>query len=183
VTANSSVRQNCFFFASLCTSLLVGAGAVLAKQWLVNYECTGQTGSAEYQSLRRMEKLSGAEAWGLQHVIEILPTFLLFSLGLFFVALTDYLRDIGRQVTIVVLSSAVVGVAVYLFTTIAAAVDPQCPFQSSASHNIRPLVIQTKRAVLLRRVGQAAPVIPAACPPSAFTPRPTILRDASLALR
>lgn len=44
VPAPGIVRQNCFFFASLFSSLLAAAGAVLAKQWLANYERTGQTG-------------------------------------------------------------------------------------------------------------------------------------------
>lgn len=45
--ARAAVRQNCTFFASLCCSLLAAAGAVLAKQWLQEYERTGQTGMVE----------------------------------------------------------------------------------------------------------------------------------------
>ncbi|KAG8998915.1 hypothetical protein FRB94_006532 [Tulasnella sp. JGI-2019a] len=57
-----AIRQNCTFFASLCSSLLAAIGAVLAKQWLGSYERTGQTGSLEKQCLRRTEKFLGAEA-------------------------------------------------------------------------------------------------------------------------
>lgn len=84
------VRRNCFFIASLFSSLLAAAGAVLAKQWLANYEKTGQTGPLDEQGGRRSAKFRGAEKWYLQHVVEALPTLILISLGLFFVAIADY---------------------------------------------------------------------------------------------
>lgn len=83
------VRQNCFFFASLFTSLLAATGAVLAKQWLANYEKTGQTGPLDEQGLRRTAKFRGTEQWKLQPIVEALPTLILLSLGLFFIAITD----------------------------------------------------------------------------------------------
>ncbi|KAG8870776.1 hypothetical protein FRB98_001346 [Tulasnella sp. 332] len=135
--ANAAIRQNCTFFASLCSSLLAATGAVLAKQWLVTYDRTGQTGSLETQSLRRTEKFLGAEAWGLQPVVEFLPTLLLISLALFFVALVDFLWTVSLPVALVVLVFFAFGAFSYGFTVVAAAIDPKCPFQTSVSSRLR----------------------------------------------
>lgn len=87
--APGAVRQNCFLFASLFSSLIAAAGAVLAKQWLAYYERTGQTGPLDEQGLRRTKKYLGAERWRLRHVVETLPTLILLSLGLFCTAMAD----------------------------------------------------------------------------------------------
>lgn len=134
---NSAIRQNCVFFASLCSSLLAATGAVVAKQWLVNYERTGQTGSAETQGLRRTEKYIGAEAWGLSPVVEFLPTLLLISLILFFIALVDYLWTINLPVALTVMGFSVVGLLAFNMTVLAAVIDVNCPYQTSISTSLR----------------------------------------------
>ncbi|KAG8845590.1 hypothetical protein FRB96_002343 [Tulasnella sp. 330] len=140
----AAVRQNCTFLASLSTSLVVAAGAVLAKQWLGVYERTGQVGSLESQSLHRMEKFLGAEAWHLRHAVESLPFLLLTSLALFFIALTDYLWSINHTVSVVVLVLSLLGFLAYQFTLIAAAISPLCPFQTPVSKATRITVLKIK---------------------------------------
>ncbi|KAG8981684.1 hypothetical protein FRB93_008485 [Tulasnella sp. JGI-2019a] len=81
VVGKGAIRQNYTFFASLSCSLLAAAGAMLAKQWLQEYSRTGQTGSKKEQARRRAEKFRGAERWGLQLIVEALPTLLLISLS------------------------------------------------------------------------------------------------------
>lgn len=111
--SNSIIRQNCLFFASLCSSLVTAAGAVMAKQWLGTYERTGQIGSLESQTLRRTEKFLGAEAWGLQPIVESLPAILLLSLVLFFLALIDYFWSINRPVALTILVFSAFGAGFY----------------------------------------------------------------------
>ncbi|KAG8982496.1 hypothetical protein FRB94_009361 [Tulasnella sp. JGI-2019a] len=89
--SRGAVRQNRFFFASLCFSLLAAAGAVVAKQWLQYYQRTGKTGTVRKQGMRRTKKFEGAEAWGLAHTVEALPALILISLAFFSAALVDYL--------------------------------------------------------------------------------------------
>lgn len=155
------VRQNCIFFASLFTSLLAAAGAVLAKQWLANYERTGQTGPLDQQGLWRTEKYLGAESWGLRQVVETLPTLILISLGLFFVAMADYVWTINRDVAIVVTEFSVMGTLLYILMLVAAAVFPSCPFQTSPSTMLaglgrtvlRPVYLLVRNAILLVGLG------------------------------
>ncbi|KAG8997793.1 hypothetical protein FRB94_007442 [Tulasnella sp. JGI-2019a] len=125
------IRQNCMFFASLCSSLLAAAGAMRAKQWLQYYERTGQTGALDKQGLERTAKFMGVESWGLRPIVEFLPTLLLVSLGLFFAALVDYLWNINQRVAMVVLVFAAVGAGINICMGMAANIWPRCPFQTS----------------------------------------------------
>ncbi|KAG9021517.1 hypothetical protein FRB95_002002, partial [Tulasnella sp. JGI-2019a] len=133
------IRQNCMFFASLCSSLLAAAGTMRAKQWLQYYERTGQSGALDKQGLERTAKFMGAEGWGLQSIVEFLPTLLLVSLGLFFAALVDYLWNINRRVAIVVLVFAAVGAGINICMGMAAIIWPRCPFRTSLSVSFRRL--------------------------------------------
>ncbi|KAG8855298.1 hypothetical protein FRB96_007096 [Tulasnella sp. 330] len=129
----AAVRQNSAFLASLCASVLASAGAMVGKQWLQSYDRAGQTGSHELQAMRRTEKWLGAETWYLRPVVESLPMLLLISLGLFFIALGDYLLSTNRSVANVVIGFAVVGGTLYSGSVIVAAIYPNCPFQTSVS--------------------------------------------------
>lgn len=145
--SRSHVRQNCVFFASLCSSLVTAAGAVMAKQWLGTYERTGQIGSLESQTLRRTEKFLGAEAWGLQPVVESLPAILLLSLVLFFFALADYFWLINRPVSYTVIGFTAFAAFFYGFTIIAAANFRHCPYQTPVSRVMRWGLIRLKRVI------------------------------------
>ncbi|KAG8989621.1 hypothetical protein FRB94_014174 [Tulasnella sp. JGI-2019a] len=147
VPGPAAVRQNCTFFASLCCSLLAATGAVLAKQWLQFYERTRQAGPMEQQAVWRTEKFVGAEKWGLRPVVETLATLLLISLGLFFVALIDYLWSVNKTVAVVVLSFAAAGGLLYLIMVVLAAIFPACPFQTGPSAALRRLPRASIRSV------------------------------------
>lgn len=119
----------------------------MAKQWLGTYERTGQIGSLESQTLRRTENFLGAEAWGLQPIVESLPAILLLSLVLFFLALADYFWSINRPVELTILVFAAFGAAFYGFTAIAAANFRHCPYQTSVSRVLRWCIFWTKRTI------------------------------------
>ncbi|KAG8881878.1 hypothetical protein FRB98_004071 [Tulasnella sp. 332] len=139
--AGSAIRQNCVFFASLATSILAAAGAMVAKQWLQSYGRTGQTGSHENQALRRTEKWLGSRRWRLRPIVESLPTLLLISLALFFFALGDLLWATSRPVAVVFIVFAAIGVTLYGVTVVAAAVDVDCPFQTTISTLVRGIAL------------------------------------------
>lgn len=149
----SAVRQNCLFFASLFSSLLAAAGAVLAKQCLSNYERTGQTGTFKAQGLYRTQRFLGAEKWKLRYVVEALPMLILVSLGLFFIALADYVWTVNYQVAIVITAFSAVGAFFYALMLISAAIYPLCPFQTAPSlilSDIAPAVARELKAFGMR---------------------------------
>ncbi|KAG8990750.1 hypothetical protein FRB94_013106 [Tulasnella sp. JGI-2019a] len=142
--SHAAIRQNCMFFASLCTSILVATGGVLAKQWLRIYERdTRQIGSQEMQALIRRKKWLAAESWGLRQVVEALPTLLLISVGLFFAALSDLLWFTNKPVALAVIAITAIGAASYGFTMIAGALDTFCPYQFAGSAVIRKLALES----------------------------------------
>lgn len=134
VVLPSAIRQNCFFFASLCCSLQAAAGAILARQWLQFYSRTGQTGSLETQARVWTNKTEGAVRWRLETVIEILPTLLQLSLTLFYAGLIDFLWQISRTVAGVVMAFTFVGVLLFSFSVIASVISPQCPYRTGITH-------------------------------------------------
>ncbi|KAG9010819.1 hypothetical protein FRB94_009726 [Tulasnella sp. JGI-2019a] len=138
--SRASIRQNGTFVASLCISILAAAGAVLAKEWLQNYERTEQGGLDKGQALRRTARWIGVDGWMLLPVVQSLPTILLFSLALFFVALCDYLSSISKPVAAVVILFVLVGAASYIFTVVAAVFDRACPFQTAVSRILRHII-------------------------------------------
>lgn len=150
------VRQNCFFFASLFSSLLAAAGAVLAKQWLADYERTGQTGPLEEKGLRRTEKFNGAERWKLRYVVEALPTLILISLGFFFVAIVDFVWTINQEVAILIAAFSAVGTASWIAMLLSAAIFSDCPYQSAPSSALagftrfvlRPTLLVARNALI-----------------------------------
>lgn len=85
------------------------------------------------QGLLRTKKYRGAERWKLRHVVEALPTLILVSLGLFFIAMTDYIWAINREVAILITGFSGAGIVSYLMMLIAAALSPDCPFQTAPS--------------------------------------------------
>ncbi|KAG9029715.1 hypothetical protein FRB95_004964 [Tulasnella sp. JGI-2019a] len=139
----TAIRQNCTFFASLCTSILAAVGAMLAKQWLQSYQRTGQTGSRQKHVELRAQKWMGAESWRLRPVVEALPTLLLISLALFFAALCDLLWSTSPPVALVVAALAAAGAVFYGLTVIASAADEFCPYQTTVSTFIRELTLES----------------------------------------
>ncbi|KAG8993361.1 hypothetical protein FRB94_010830 [Tulasnella sp. JGI-2019a] len=135
-----SIRRNTFFAASLATSLFAAFGAVLAKQWLLNYSMTGQVGELEQQCRKRQKKFAGAERWHLQSAVEFLPTVLQISLLIFFIGLVDFFWSVNTTVAAVVTILFGVALIAYAYFLIAGARDPDCPFQHHATQPVQRFI-------------------------------------------
>ncbi|KAG8882158.1 hypothetical protein FRB98_003905 [Tulasnella sp. 332] len=148
-------------FSAVNTAFIVGALSMLSTnpvsqsdtllQLIVlnlqSYERTGQTGRLDEQGMARTAKFICAETWGLQMVVEALPTLPLISPALFITALTDYLFSINRSVALAVLAFTIAGTAFYVFTVVAAAASITCPFQTAISAGIRKLFIRAREVI------------------------------------
>ncbi|KAG9019358.1 hypothetical protein FRB90_003462 [Tulasnella sp. 427] len=132
-TASSdAVSVNCFFAASLASSLLTAFGAVMAKQWVLHF-ARGKVGTLEAQGRHRQRKLNGSVRWKFETVVEGLPVLLQVSLICFFAGLLQYLKSMNIIVAWTVFAFCMIGVVVYCFTVLVATVDEQCPFQTPVS--------------------------------------------------
>lgn len=134
------IAANCLLYSSLCCSILASVGAILAKEWLQNFERSGQVGPLQDQALLRQRKFNGVRKWNLEPIIRFLPTLLLLSVVLFFAGLTEFLFPVDPTAARVVMAFAIFGGILYLVSTFAAIVWTACPYKTSVSKGIGYLI-------------------------------------------
>lgn len=66
-------------------------------------------------------------------MVEALPTLILISLGLFFVALADYIWTVNTEVAALICAFSALWTLLYLAMLLSAALFPQCPYQTAPS--------------------------------------------------
>ncbi|KAG8934122.1 hypothetical protein FRC01_005021 [Tulasnella sp. 417] len=142
--SSEAVSVNCFFAASLASSLLTAFGAVMAKQWVLHF-ARGKVGTLETQGRHRQLKLNGSLKWRFENVVEALPVLLQVSLICFFIGLLMFLKSMNMMVAWTVFSFCMAGVVVYCFTVFVATVDEQCPFQTPVSTFFRKAFREVRR--------------------------------------
>lgn len=142
--SSEAVSVNCFFAASLASSLLTAFGAVMAKQWVLHF-ARGKVGTLETQGRHRQRKLNGSLKWRFENVVEALPVLLQVSLICFFIGLLMFLKSMNIIVAWTVFSFCMAGVVVYCFTVMVATVDEQCPFQTPVSTFFRNSFREVRR--------------------------------------
>ena len=99
------------------------------KQWF--HEFMTQNAEDPYYRIRvRFFRSEGLDRWQVFGIAAALPLLLQLSLLLFFIGLSELLREknpiVGWATTVTML----VWLAVFVFTTFAPAVSPQCPYQT-----------------------------------------------------
>lgn len=140
-----AIVSNSLFFASLCCSLFSAFGAVLAKQWLSEYERTGENRSLYYRGRQRQSRLLAMHKYHCEQVIQALGSVLQISLFLFFAALAYWLWNINKAVAIVVITGACSTLALYLVTTLISIFDPFSPFSTRVSSSLRSVLLMRSR--------------------------------------
>ncbi|KZO93122.1 hypothetical protein CALVIDRAFT_486426, partial [Calocera viscosa TUFC12733] len=80
----------CSLFVSLSTSVL----AMLAKQWLRVY-ITNVPSTPKEKAMERQRRYDGLQSWQVDSIINSLPVFIHFAVGLFFAGLTVYLWNLS----------------------------------------------------------------------------------------
>ena len=141
------VAVQSILYASLATSLFAAFLAMLGKQWINRY-IRNRGNSAADKSRDRQRKLDGLEKWKFHLAIESLPVILQFALLLLWSALSLYLWDISRTVAWVILSFTFLGVASYIFFTLAGMLHYNCPYRTPLSIVIHTPFVKT----ILRRL-------------------------------
>ena len=133
------VTVQALLYASLVTSLFAAFVAVLGKQW-VNRYIRNRGGSAADKSRDRQRKLDGFEKWHFHLVIESLPIMLQLAVLLLGCALSCYLWTISRTVAGIILAITLLGVTLYVFLTLVAAIYYSCPYQTPPSAITRTII-------------------------------------------
>jgi hypothetical protein len=140
-TSLAATRLNVLWFSSLTCSLLAALGAVLAKQWMVEYP-RGAFPSATpcERAQHRQIRFDGITAWHFLAVIDFLPSLIQMSFILFFAGLCDLLFSLDTVVGWVVAVPCGLGFLFILFTHVAAMIYPSCPFRTPLAGSLSRLI-------------------------------------------
>jgi hypothetical protein len=135
-----AVRVNSFLFFSLSCSLISALGAVLALQWVGNYDSGLNISSPEDRAAQRHFRYIGVEKWKMPEIIAALPLLLFVGLALFFLALADWLLHVHKGVAAVIITWLGSGILFFTVTTIIGMMYPSAPFRTPISKSM-PLIL------------------------------------------
>ncbi|KAI0039216.1 hypothetical protein FA95DRAFT_1567283 [Auriscalpium vulgare] len=127
----SALRVNAMWFLSLAMSLTCALSATLMQQWARQYLLAAQRHTMPRKRARiRAFLFEGVERFGLDHVVEAIPTLLHVSVFLFFAGLIDFLFSINSTVAWVLSTFAAAGAATYLLCTTFPLIYANSPYQT-----------------------------------------------------
>jgi hypothetical protein len=142
-TPQYAVVLNGLFFTSLSCSLIAALLAVLALQWVANYDMGLNTSSARKRALQRHTRWTGIEKWKMGEIIASLPLLIFVSLFLFFTGIADWLWHLNRAISAIVMGGIGLGSFVYSITTIISIAKLEAPFRTPVSKGFAPLIRHT----------------------------------------
>ncbi|PVF95192.1 hypothetical protein CPB86DRAFT_764425, partial [Serendipita vermifera] len=128
-----AVRVNCLLFTSIICSLVTALCAVLALQWVANYDFGLNTSSPQNRAFQRQLRYMGIKKWKMGDIIASLPLLIFLSMFLFLVGLADWLWHINRLVSCIIIAGIAMGCFFYIAVTIIAIVWIDSPFRTPIS--------------------------------------------------
>ncbi|KAL1699828.1 hypothetical protein EV121DRAFT_215442, partial [Schizophyllum commune] len=134
VTASTTKYwANRFWFSSLALSLIAAFMAVLIRQWLQEYE-RAVSGCAKRRALAWQYRRWAMKHWKVPLLVALLPMLLHFSLIMFLIGLTLYVIDFDTPMAWAIAAFSAVFYSFYVLSTFLSMANPQCPYQTPASH-------------------------------------------------
>ncbi|PVF97159.1 hypothetical protein CPB86DRAFT_760725 [Serendipita vermifera] len=137
-----AVRVNGMFFMSLSCSLITALSAVLALQWVANYDIGLNTSSARKRALQRHMRFTGIRTWKVAELIACLPLLIFIALFLFFVGIADWLWHINQTISAIVMSTICIGFLLYAVTHVIGIIYIDAPFRTPMSKGSAALMRQ-----------------------------------------
>ncbi|PVG04035.1 hypothetical protein CPB86DRAFT_868804 [Serendipita vermifera] len=139
-TPEYAVVVNGLLFTSLSCSLTVALLAVLALQWVANYDMGLNTSSARKRALQRHVRWMGIERWKMGEIIASLPLLLFVSLFLFFIGIADWLWHLNRVISGIVVGGVGIGCLLYTVTNLISIIKLDAPFRTPVSKGLALLL-------------------------------------------
>jgi hypothetical protein len=141
-TPKYAVVVNGLFFAALSCGLIAALLAVLALQWVANYDVGLNTTSPRKRAIQRQVRWMGIENWKMSEIIALLPLLIFISLFLFFIGIADWLWHMNRIISGIVIGGIGIGFSLYTITTLISIVAIDAPFRTPISKGLAILVIR-----------------------------------------
>ena len=122
-------RINTLWSCSLVLSLITASFSILVKQWF--HEYLARDTQDPLKTLRvRFFRAVGLEKWRVFDIAAALPLLLQVALLLFFLGLSDFLRELNPTVGLVTTGLILSWVVAFTFTTLAPILSPQCSYKT-----------------------------------------------------
>ncbi|KAF7793653.1 hypothetical protein EIP86_004768 [Pleurotus ostreatoroseus] len=141
--ADSAIRVNVCWFASLLLSLSSASFGILVKQWLREFLAIPYISPQERIRIRDA-RVQGLEIWNLFEIASLLPVLLQISLALFFVGLCFFTAAVHPSVGTTTLLLVCCWAFFFCLSVIAPLVSPRCPYKmtalKAASRHVRPYI-------------------------------------------
>lgn len=132
--SRAAVLCNVCWFLSLMLSLGCALGAILIRQWVLNYlQHPRDESTAPRRARMRQYLFEGIEHWKMAVFVDILPAMLHFSLFLFSVGLVAFSSEVNTILVAVVSFVELVGLVGYTILTFLPVQWPECPYQTPLS--------------------------------------------------
>jgi hypothetical protein len=172
---SSILTVNTLWFLSIISSLAATTWAILCLEWCAFL--TEGTPAEDYEEMaeKRQRKFEAMERWKMRLIIAAIPLFLHTSLFLFLAGLWLRLRDINKQLGLIVGVSSLALASSYVTVTLLP-IFTNAPFSTSASEIIGPVVKGIGHLFQLRRFVRPPRVFTwiADLPPAGNSPRALI---------
>lgn len=147
---SSILTVNTLWFLSIISSLAATTWAILCLEWCAFLTEGSPAEDYEEMAEKRQRKFEAMERWKMRLIVAAIPLFLHTSLFLFLAGLWLRLRDINKQLGLIVGVSSLVIASSYVTVTLLP-IFTNAPFSTSASELIVPVVNGIRRLVQLRR--------------------------------
>jgi hypothetical protein len=135
-----AITVNGLLFASLSFSLIAALSAVLALQWVANYDMGLNTSSARKRALQRHVRSTGVYKWKMAQFIATLPILIFISLFLFFIGTAVWLWHLHRAISVIIIAGIFIGGLLYTVTTAISIAYPDAPFRTPVSKGSQGLL-------------------------------------------
>ncbi|PVF97754.1 hypothetical protein CPB86DRAFT_734344, partial [Serendipita vermifera] len=140
-----AVIVNGLFFTSLSCALIAALLAVLALQWVANYDMGLNTSSPKKRALQRHMRLMGIRKWKMSEIIASLPLLIFVALFLFFIGIADWLWHMNRAISGVVIGGIGIGCLLYTITNLISIINVDAPFRTPISKELAGVVRRVMR--------------------------------------
>ncbi|PVF92402.1 hypothetical protein CPB86DRAFT_877904 [Serendipita vermifera] len=139
-TPQYAIIVNSLLFMSLSCALIAALLAVLALQWVANYDMGLNTSSPEKRALQRHSRFRGIEKWKMSELIASLPLLIFVALFLFFIGIADWLWHMNREISGIVIGGIGTGCLLYTITHLISIVKVDAPFRTPISKELVGIV-------------------------------------------
>ena len=156
---SSALTVSSLWFLSIMSSLAATTWAILCLEWCAFFTDSVQAGDYKEMAEKRQQKFEAVKRWKMHLVVAAIPLFLHISLFLFLAGLWLRLRDVNKQLGLIVGVSSLIILSSYVVVTLFP-IFTDAPFSTSASELAQPVFNGIGSIVELRHLIHPPPIFP-----------------------